>query len=103
MAEPPTNWQCPTCQRRLPSHVLLCPDCEQLDRSRSLSSVLVVSTDEVAGYTTAKVFGLVTGICVQSRNLLSDAGSDMKSLVGGELVGGTKMVASAREIAQKRM
>jgi uncharacterized protein YbjQ (UPF0145 family) len=101
MGEPPVNWQCPTCQRLLPRHVLLCPDCEQPDRH--LSSVLVVSTDEVAGYTTAQVFGMVTGVCVQSRNLFSDAGSDLQSLVGGELVGGTKMVAVARETAQKRM
>ncbi|MBQ9033509.1 MAG: YbjQ family protein [Lachnospiraceae bacterium] len=50
-----------------------------------------------------EVLGLVKGTVVQSKNLGKDFMAGMKTLVGGEIVGYTEMVAEARAIATKRM
>ena len=50
-----------------------------------------------------EILGLVKGTVVQSKNLGKDFMAGMKTLVGGEIVGYTEMVAEARAIATKRM
>ena len=50
-----------------------------------------------------EVLGLVKGTVVQSKNLGKDFMAGMKTLVGGEIVGYTEMIAEARAIATKRM
>ena len=50
-----------------------------------------------------EILGLVKGTVVQSKNLGKDFMAGMKTLVGGEIVGYTEMIAEARAIGTKRM
>jgi uncharacterized protein YbjQ (UPF0145 family) len=49
------------------------------------------------------VLGEVFGLTVRSRNIGSQIGASLKSLVGGELAGMTKMLAQGREQAIERL
>lgn len=50
-----------------------------------------------------KPLGLVRGSTARSKNAISDLGAGLKSIVGGELVAYTKLMADAREQAIQRM
>jgi len=50
-----------------------------------------------------EVLGLVNGTIVQSKNIGRDLMAGMKTIIGGEIVGYTDMLAEARQIATKRM
>jgi uncharacterized protein YbjQ (UPF0145 family) len=65
---------------------------------------MVISTmNDLPGYEIEEVFGEVFGLTVRSRNLGSQIGAGLKSLVGGELKGMTKMLAAGREHATDRL
>src|ERR1700749_4911007 len=55
------------------------------------------------GYEIEEVLGEVFGLTVRSRNVGSQIGASLKSLVGGELGGMTKMLAQGREEAISRL
>jgi len=59
--------------------------------------------NDLPGYDIEEVFGEVFGLTVRSRNLGSQVGATLKSLVGGELKGMTKMLAAGRENATDRL
>jgi uncharacterized protein YbjQ (UPF0145 family) len=65
--------------------------------------VLVTTTENVPGYKVAHVFGEVFGATSRSRNMFSTMGAGFKSIVGGELVGFTKLIEESREEAVARM
>ena len=65
---------------------------------------MIISTmNELPGYTVNEVLGEVFGLTVRSRNVGSQVGASLKSLVGGELKGMTKMLAEGREHATQRL
>jgi uncharacterized protein YbjQ (UPF0145 family) len=65
---------------------------------------MVISTmNELPGYRIEEVYGEVFGLTVRSRNLGSQIGAGLKSLVGGELRGMTKMLAEGRQHATDRL
>ncbi|MGD0981804.1 MAG: YbjQ family protein [Solirubrobacteraceae bacterium] len=65
---------------------------------------MIISTmNDLPGYEIEEVFGEVFGLTVRSRNLGSQIGALLKSLVGGELRGMTKMLASGRKDATDRL
>jgi uncharacterized protein YbjQ (UPF0145 family) len=65
---------------------------------------MVISTmNELPGYKIEEVYGEVFGLTVRSRNLGSQIGAGLKSLVGGELRGMTKMLAEGRQHATDRL
>jgi uncharacterized protein YbjQ (UPF0145 family) len=65
---------------------------------------MIISTmNELPGYVVEEVFGEVFGLTVRSRNLGSSIGATLKSLIGGELKGMTKMLAAGREEATQRL
>jgi uncharacterized protein YbjQ (UPF0145 family) len=65
---------------------------------------MVISTmNDLPGYQIDEVLGEVFGLTVRSRNLGSQIGAGLKSLVGGELKGMTKMLASGRQDAIDRL
>jgi uncharacterized protein YbjQ (UPF0145 family) len=65
---------------------------------------MIISTmNDLPGYTIEEVLGEVFGLTVRSRNVGSVIGASLKSLVGGELKGMTKMLASGRENATDRL
>jgi uncharacterized protein YbjQ (UPF0145 family) len=65
---------------------------------------MIISTmNDLPGYRIEEVMGEVFGLTVRSRNLGSQIGAGLKSLVGGELKGMTKMLAEGRMHAQERL
>ena len=65
--------------------------------------MLITTTNEIPGYAVEEVYGEVFGLTVRSRNFGSQMGAGLKSLVGGELKGMTKMLAEGRLHAQQRL
>ena len=65
---------------------------------------MIISTmNDIPGYTIDEVFGEVFGLTVRSRNVGSQVGASLKSLVGGELRGMTKMLEEGRQHATERL
>src|SRR5919198_2575525 len=65
---------------------------------------MIISTmNDLPGYQIDEVMGEVFGLTVRSRNVGSQIGATLKSLVGGELKGMTKMLASGRDDATDRL
>jgi uncharacterized protein YbjQ (UPF0145 family) len=59
--------------------------------------------NDLPGYEVTEVLGEVIGITVRSRNIGSQLGAGLKSMVGGELKGMTKMLGDSRIQAQDRL
>ena len=65
--------------------------------------MLITTMNDVPGHTVEEVYGEVFGLTVRSRNVGSQIGASLKSLVGGELGGMTKMLAQGRVEAIARL
>jgi len=65
--------------------------------------VLITTMNDIPGYAIDEVFGEVFGLTVRSRNFGSQIGAGLKSLVGGELKGMTKSLATSRTEVIERM
>jgi uncharacterized protein YbjQ (UPF0145 family) len=65
--------------------------------------MIITTTNDLPGHEITEVMGEVFGLTVRSRNLGSQIGSGLKSLVGGELKGMTKNLAASREEVIQRM
>ncbi|MDP2584299.1 MAG: YbjQ family protein [Candidatus Palauibacterales bacterium] len=65
--------------------------------------MLITTTNDLPGHDIEDVYGEVFGLTVRSRNLGSQLGSALKSIVGGELKGLTKALADSREQVIDRM
>src|SRR5438046_3366458 len=65
--------------------------------------MLVVTTNEIAGWEIQRVCGEVFGLAVRSRNAFSQIGAGFKSMFGGELQGMTRNLADSRNEVMGRM
>ena len=65
--------------------------------------MLITTGNDLPGHEIDEVYGEVFGLTVRSRNVGSQIGASLKSLVGGELKGMTKMLAEGREHAIERL
>lgn len=65
--------------------------------------MLIATTETLAGYEIAEVFGEVFGLTVRSRNAASQLGAGLKAIVGGELRGMTKNLEQARTEVLERL
>ena len=65
--------------------------------------MLISTMNDLPGYEIEEVLGEVFGLTVRSRNVGSQVGASLKSLVGGELKGMTKMLAEGRAHATERL
>jgi len=65
--------------------------------------MLISTMNDVPGHEVDEVFGEVFGLTVRSRNLGSQIGAGLKSVLGGELKGMTKMLAESRTQAIARL
>ncbi|MEN3285128.1 MAG: hypothetical protein V7607_6268 [Solirubrobacteraceae bacterium] len=65
--------------------------------------MIITTMNDLPGYEIEEVMGEVFGLTVRSRNVGSQIGASLKSLVGGELKGMTKMLASGRDDATERL
>ncbi len=59
--------------------------------------------NDVPGHTIEEVFGEVFGLTVRSRNIGSQIGASLKSILGGELKGMTKALEDSRTEVIQRM
>ena len=59
--------------------------------------------NDLPGYEIEEVFGEVFGLTVRSRNVGSQIGAGLKSILGGELKGMTKALADSRAQVTERM
>lgn len=65
---------------------------------------MIISTmNDLPGYEIEEVLGEVFGLTVRSRNIGSQIGASLKSLVGGELKGMTKVLVSSRDEVTQRL
>jgi len=65
--------------------------------------MLISTANDLPGYEITDVLGEVFGLTVRSRNIGSQFGAGLKSLVGGELKGMTKNLAASRQEVIERM
>ena len=65
--------------------------------------MLISTTNDIPGHEIEEVFGEVFGLTVRSRNIGAQVGAGLKSILGGELKGMTKMLAEGREHAIQRL
>lgn len=68
-----------------------------------MNNVLIVTTENIAGYKVTETLGEVFGLTSRSRNAFSSLGQGLKSLVGGEIKGYTKLQHDSREEAINRL
>ena len=76
---------------------------ENLNQEHVSQDLLVVSTNDIDGAEIVEYLGIVQGSTVRSRNVGSDFFANLKNLVGGELVGYSKLLQSSRDQAYQRM
>jgi uncharacterized protein YbjQ (UPF0145 family) len=65
--------------------------------------MLISTTNELAGHEITEVLGEVFGLTVRSRNVGSQIGAGLKSIIGGELKGMTKALVESRQQVIERM
>ena len=65
--------------------------------------MIVTTMNDIPGYEVDEVFGEVMGLTVRSRNLGSQIGAGLKSILGGELKGMTKALITSRQQVMERM
>jgi uncharacterized protein YbjQ (UPF0145 family) len=65
--------------------------------------MIITTMNDLPGYEIDEVLGEVFGLTVRARNIGAQFGASLKSLIGGELKGMTKMLAEGRMHAQERL
>ena len=65
--------------------------------------MLITTTNDLPGYRIDEVLGEVFGLTVRSRNVVSQVGAGIKSILGGELKGMTKALVDSRQQVIDRM
>ena len=65
--------------------------------------MIVTTMNDVPGYEVDEVYGEVFGLTVRSRNIGSQFGASIKSILGGELKGMTKALVDSRHEVMARM
>ncbi len=65
--------------------------------------MLITTGNDLPGYEVDEVYGEVFGLTVRSRNIGSQIGAGLKSILGGELKGMTKALVDSREQVIQRM
>ena len=65
--------------------------------------MIVTTMNDIPGYEVDEVYGEVMGLTVRSRNIGSQIGASLKSILGGELKGMTKALVDSRHEVMARM
>ena len=65
--------------------------------------MIVTTMNDLPGYEIDEVYGEVMGLTVRSRNVGSQLGASLKSILGGELKGMTKALVDSRHEVMERM
>jgi uncharacterized protein YbjQ (UPF0145 family) len=65
--------------------------------------VLISTMNDVPGYEVVQVHGEVYGLIVRARNVFSNLGAGLRTIVGGEARGYTKLLTDSRNQATERL
>ena len=65
--------------------------------------MIITTQDQLADYDITQTLGLVRGNTIRARHLGKDIVAGLRSIVGGEIIEYTKMLAEAREQSIDRM
>ena len=65
--------------------------------------MLITTANDLPGYEVTETLGEVFGLTVRSRNIGSQLGAGLKSILGGELKGMTKALTDSRQQVIDRM
>lgn len=65
--------------------------------------MLIVTTNDVPGHRIVKTIGLVRGITVRSRNVISDAIGGLQSMLGGRVGAYVKLAEASRAEAYEEL
>jgi uncharacterized protein YbjQ (UPF0145 family) len=65
--------------------------------------MLITTANDLPGYEIVETLGEVFGLTVRSRNIGSQFGAGLKSIIGGELKGMTKALVDSRQQVIERM
>jgi uncharacterized protein YbjQ (UPF0145 family) len=65
--------------------------------------MIVTTMNDIPGYEVDEVYGEVMGLTVRSRNVGSQIGAQLKSIIGGELKGIKKALIDSRQEVMQRM
>src|SRR5437764_9319390 len=65
--------------------------------------MLITTANDLPGYEVTETLGEVFGLTVRSRNIGSQLGAGLKSILGGELKGMTKALTDSRQQVMERM
>ena len=65
--------------------------------------MLITTANDLPGYEVVETLGEVFGLTVRSRNIGSQLGAGLKSIMGGELKGMTKALVDSRQQVIDRM
>ena len=65
--------------------------------------MLITTANDLPGFEITETLGEVFGLTVRSRNVGSQLGAGLKSLMGGELKGMTKALVDSREQVIERL
>lgn len=68
-----------------------------------MDEIIVVTTNDLPGYEVVEVYGEVFGLIVRSRNVFSNFGASLRTIVGGEVKGYTRMLSDSRNQAMERL
>jgi uncharacterized protein YbjQ (UPF0145 family) len=69
----------------------------------AFDNIIVVTTNDVPGYDIVAVQGEVFGLIVRARNVFSNLGASLRTLVGGEVSGYTQLLTDSRLHAVQRL
>jgi uncharacterized protein YbjQ (UPF0145 family) len=69
----------------------------------ALATVSLATTESVPGHETVAFHGDVVGVVVRARNMFSNLGASLRTVVGGEVAGYTSLLTEARNQARERL
>jgi uncharacterized protein YbjQ (UPF0145 family) len=65
--------------------------------------LLVTTMNDVPGYEVTEVYGEVFGLIARARNVFSNMGAGLRTVIGGEAGGYTKLLTDSRNQAVDRL
>jgi uncharacterized protein YbjQ (UPF0145 family) len=68
-----------------------------------MSNIIVSTMNDLPGYDVVEAHGEVYGLIVRARNVFSNIGAGLRTVVGGEAKGYTKLLSDSRDHATERL
>ncbi len=68
-----------------------------------MADILLSTMNDLPGYEVVEVHGEVFGIIVRARNMFSNIGASLRTVVGGEAKGYTTLLTDSRNQALERL